>query len=84
MSITAVIGLIIAAVSALLGAFLGHARGKSVGKTEGAERAKIDQQVTQAKAAVEAIQERSNVEQKTAASPDADLDDSLSEFSRPN
>ena len=84
MSIWAILGIIIAAVAALLGGVAGKAIGKSAGRKEGAERAKIDQQVTQAKAAVEAVQERSNVEQKTAVAPGSDLDRELSEFSRPD
>lgn len=84
MSIWAIIGIIIAVVSGLLGGIAGKTIGKSSGRKEGAERAKNDQQVTQAKAAVEAVQERSNVEQKNAVAPDADIDRELSEFSRPD
>lgn len=84
MSIAAVVALIIAAASALLGAFIGHSSGKSAGKKEGEIAAAQQQQITQAKAITEAIQERSNVEVKVAAADDDDLDKRLSRHSRPD
>jgi hypothetical protein len=84
MSIAAVIALIIAAASALLGALVGHSSGKSAGRKEGEIAAAQKQQVEQAKVIVEAVQERNHVEANVAATPRADLDRELSEFSRPD
>jgi hypothetical protein len=71
-------------VVALLGFLGGNKVGKSTGRKEGAEQASQQQQITQAKAVVEATQERVNVDQKVAATPRADIDRELSEFSRPD
>lgn len=84
MSITAIAALIIAAVSALLGALVMRPIAKSSGRKEGAEQANQEQQITQAQATVKAVQERSDVDQKVAATPRADIDRELSEFSRPD
>ncbi len=84
MSITAIIALIIAAVSALLGALAGNKVGKSTGRKEGADQATQQQQVTQAKATVQAVKDRSNVDQKVSIATDADLDSRLSKHSRPD
>lgn len=84
MSLTAIIALIIAAASALLGALVMRPIAKASGRKEGAEQANQEQQITQAQATVKAVQERSNVEQKVAATPRADIDRELSEFSRPD
>ena len=84
MSITAIIALIGAAVVALLGFLGGNKVGKSTGRKEGAQQANQEQQVTQAKEVVKATQERASVDQKVAATPRADIDRELSEFSRPD
>lgn len=84
MSITAVIALIGAAVMALLGFLGGNKVGKSTGRKEGAQQANQEQQITQAKATVQAVQERADVDQKIATTPRADIDRELSEFSRPD
>lgn len=84
MSIKAIIALVIAAAGALLGLFAGNKLGKSTGRKEGAAKAAQDQQVTQAKATVQAVKERNDVEVKVAATPRADIDRELSEFPRPD
>lgn len=84
MSITAIIALVIAAVSALLGAFVMRPIAKSTGRKEGVEQANQEQQITHAQATVKAVQERSDVDQKVAATPRADIDRELSEFSSPD
>ena len=84
MSATAIIAMIIAGVSALLGALLMRPIAKASGRKEGAEKANQEQQIIQAQATVKAIQERSDVDQKVAATPRADIDRELSEFSRPD
>lgn len=83
MSITAIIMLVICAIAALFGGVAGHAVGKSAGKSEGTAEANQQQQVTQAKETVQAVQERVNVEAKTASASDDDLDRELSKHDRP-
>lgn len=84
MSLGAIIALVIAAVAAILGGIAGNKMGKSTGRKEGAEQANQEQQITQAQATVKAVQERSDADQKVAATPRADIDRELSEFSRPD
>lgn len=84
MSIAAIAALIGAAIVALLSFLGGNKLGKSTGRKEGALQANQEQQITQAKAVVEATQERANVDQKVAATPRADIDRELSEFPRPD
>lgn len=84
MSMATILLAIVGVASAILGAFLGHARGKSVGTTQGAEQARAEQQVIQAHAIVEAVQERNDVEANVAVTPRADIDRELQEFSRPD
>lgn len=84
MSLTAIIALIGAAVVALLGFLGGNKVGKSTGRKEGAQQATQQQEITQAKAAVEAVKDRADVETKIAVTPRADIDRELSEFSRPD
>ena len=66
MSATAIIAMIIAGVSALLGALAMRPIAKASGRKEGAQQATQEQQVTQAKATVEAVKERADVDQKVA------------------
>lgn len=84
MSMTAIIAMIIAGVSAILGALVMRPIAKASGRKEGAKLATQEQQVTQAKATVEAVKERADVDQKVASTPRADIDRELSEFSRPD
>lgn len=84
MNLGAIIALIGAAVAALLGFLGGNKMGKTTGRKEGAEQANQEQQITQAKATVQAVKERADVDQKVAATPRADIDRELSEFSRPD
>lgn len=74
---------IIGVIGALFGGMAGHAIGKSSGKSEGAAEATQTQVVEQAKATVQAVQERTNVEAKTAVASDDDLDRELSKHDRP-
>lgn len=83
MSLMGIIMLVIGAIAALFGGMAGHAIGKSSGKSEGAAEAAQTQVVEQAKATVQAVQERTNVEAKTAVASDDDLDISLSKHDRP-
>lgn len=75
---------VIAGAIALLGALFGNKLGKSTGRKEGAAQAVQEQQVTQAQATVQAVKERNDVEVKVAATPRADIDRELSEFTRPD
>jgi len=84
MSITTIIMMVIGVIAAIFGGIAGHGMGKSTGRKEGAEQAAHQQEVIQAKAVVEATQERSNVDQKVAITPRADIDRELSEFPRPD
>lgn len=84
MSLTAIFLAAVAIIAALIGGVAGKAIGRSSGRKEGAEQAKADQQVEQAKVIVEAVQERNHVEANVAATPRADLDRELREFSRPD
>jgi hypothetical protein len=84
MSLTAIIMMIIGLGGAILGALIGHPFSKAAGKSQGAAEATQTQVVEQAKAVVAATQERVNVDQKVAATPRADIDSQLSEFSRPD
>lgn len=84
MSLGAIIALVIAAISALLGALFMRPIAKASGRKEGAEQANQEQQIIQAQATVKAVQERSDVDQKVATTPRADIDRELSEFSRPD
>lgn len=83
MSIGSIIALVIAGIAALLGGIAGNKMGKSTGRKEGAEQANQEQQITQAQATVKAVQERTDVDQKVAATSRADIDRELSEFDRP-
>lgn len=82
------LSMILAAVGGLIaliaGIFIGKPIGKSQGVKEGAQQANAEQQITQAKAITEAVQERDHVETKVAATPRDDIDRELSEFSRPD
>jgi flagellar basal body-associated protein FliL len=84
MSLSSILILIVGLGGAILGALLGHPFSKSSGRKEGAQQATDEQQVTQAKAITEAVQERNNVETNVAAAPRTDIDRELSEFSRPD
>lgn len=84
MSLATILLAVAGLVGAILGAFLGHARGKSVGKVEGAEQAQAQQQITQAKATVQAVRERAHVDAKISDASDADLDQRLSKYDRPD
>lgn len=82
------LSMILAAVGGLIaliaGIFIGRPLGKSAGRKEGAQQANAEQQITQAKAITEAVQERAHAETKIAVTPRADIDRELSEFSRPD
>lgn len=82
MSITAIIMLVIGALAALFGGMAGHGIGKVSGRKEGAQQAQGQQEVTQAKETVKAVQERTNVEVKVASDSDAALDERLSKHDR--
>lgn len=82
MSITAIIGIIIAAVSALLGALVMRPIARSGGVTQGRTEASQTQQIEQAKATVQTVKERANVESTVAADSDAELDARLSKHDR--
>lgn len=84
MSLTAIIMMIIGVGGAIVGALIGHPFSKAAGKSQGAAEATQAQVVEQAKATVQAVQERNNVEAKVAATPRADIDSQLSEFPRPD
>lgn len=81
MSLLTIIGL---AIAAILGMFVGHPLSKSAGRKEGVKEVRQEQQAEQAKAITQSVQERNNVETNVAATPRADLDRELSEFSRPD
>lgn len=81
MSLLTIIGLVIAA---LVGMFVGHPLSKASGRKEGAKEAKQEQQVYQAQAITQSVQERNDAETKVAATPRSALDDELREFSRPD
>lgn len=83
MSLTAIAGIVFGIICAVFGALFGNKLGKSTGRKEGAEQANQEQQITQAQATVKAVQERSDVDQKVAATSRADIDRELSEFDRP-
>jgi len=82
MSLTAIFAAVGGLVALISGIFIGRPIGKSQGVKEGAQQAQAEQQITQAKAITEAVQERNDVETKVAATPRADIDRELSEFSR--
>lgn len=82
MSIAAVIAIIIAAASGLLGVFFGRGLGKSAGRKEGEIAAVAEQQVTQAKEVVKAVQERNNVEAEVSSLADDELDARLQRHDR--
>ena len=84
MSLTAILAAVGGLIVLIAGIFIGKPIGKSQGVKEGAQQAQAEQQITQAKAITEAVQERANVEVKVAATPRADIDRELSEFSRPD
>lgn len=84
MSITAIIMMIIGVGGAILGAVIGHPFSKAAGKSQGVAEATQAQAVEQAKATVQAVQERNDVDAKVAATPRAAIDSQLSEFSRPD
>lgn len=83
MSITAIIMLVVGAIAALFGGMAGHGLGKSAGRKEGAQDATQQQEITQANATVQAVQERAHVEAKTVTATDDDLDRELSKHDRP-
>lgn len=78
------LSMIALAIAAILGMLLGHPLSKSAGRKEGVKEATQEQQVAQAEAITKSVQERNDVETKVAATPRADLDRELSEFSRPD
>lgn len=82
MSITAIIGIVIAAVSALLGALVMRPIARSGGVTQGRAEASQTQQVEQAQATVQAVKERAHVEATVAVDSDAELDARLSKHDR--
>lgn len=84
MSLRAILAAAGAFLLVLAGIFIGRPLGKSAGRKEGAQQANAEQQITQAKAITEAVQERAHVETKIAVTPRADIDRELSEFSRPD
>lgn len=81
MSILSIIAL---AIAAIFGMLLGHPLSKASGRKEGAKAAQQDQQVAQAEAITQSVQERNDVEANVAATSRADLDRELQEFSRPD
>lgn len=84
MSISAIIMAIIAIVGAILGGLIGHKAGKSSGVSEGVKKQVEVQQAEQAKAVVQAAQERKNVDEVVSADSDDELDARLSKHSRPD
>lgn len=84
MSITAIIMAIIGLLGAGLGALIMRPIAKSSGIKEGAQKQAEAQQVEQAKAIVETVQERTHVDQTVNADSDADLDRRLSKHPRPD
>jgi len=84
MSITVILAAIGGLITLVAGIFIGRPIFKDSGRKEGAEQAKAEQQVEQAKVIVEAVQERNHVEANVAVTPRADLDCELREFSRPD
>jgi hypothetical protein len=81
MTTLSIIALVIAGI---IGMFIGHPLSKSAGRREGAQQAAQEQEVAQAKVIRESVQERNDVEANVAATPRADIDSELSEFSRPD
>lgn len=84
MSLRAILAAVAGFIVLIAGIFIGRPIGKSEGRKEGAQQAEQKQQVTQAQAITEAVKERNDVETKVAATPRADIDRELSEFSRPD
>lgn len=82
MSLSAIIMTAIAIIGSVIGALFGHKLGKSSGVSEGVKKQVEAQQVEQAKAAVQAVQERSNVDKVVAADGDVELDARLSKYDR--
>lgn len=78
------LGFIVTALGAVLSFFAGAKVGQSSGRSEGAAQARSEQNETTLKETVKAVKERSDVEVKVAATPRADIDRELSEFSRPD
>ena len=84
MSLTAIFLAAVAMIAALIGGIAGEAIGRPSARKEGAEQAKAEQKVEQAKVIVEAVQERNHVEVDVAVADDADLDERMSKHSRPD
>lgn len=84
MSITAILIGIGALIAAIFGGVAGHGIGKSSGRKEGAQQAQAQQEIIQAKAITESVQERQHVEAEIRSAADDDLDSRLSKHSRPD
>lgn len=82
MTITAIITTALVAFCSLIAAMLGHSVGKSSGAKEGAAQATDQINAQQAEKAVEAVKERSNVDQAVASATDDDLDQRMRDFYR--
>lgn len=82
MSITVILAAIGGLISMIAGIFIGRPIFKASGRKEGAEQAKSEQQVEQAKVIVEAVQERNHVEANVAADSDDELDARLQKYDR--
>lgn len=82
MSLTAIFLAAVAMIAALIGGIAGKAIGRPSARKEGAELAKAEQQVEQAKVIVEAVQERNHVEENVAADSDDELERRLQRYTR--
>ena len=82
MTIWAGIAAALGLISMIFGAISGHRLGKLQGKKEGVKQAENEQKVQQAQSAINAIEDRKNVEQGVSADSDAELDRRLSKHDR--
>lgn len=82
MSFSSIIMAAIAIIGAIIGGLFGHRIGKSSGVSEGAKKQVEVQQVEQARAVVQAVQERSHADKVVAADGDVELDARLSKYDR--
>lgn len=84
MSLSAIIMAIIGIAGAIFGALVMRPIAKSSGVKEGVQKQADAQVAEQAKATVQAVQERTHVDQVVAGDDDAELDARLSKHSRPD
>jgi len=82
MSLSSIIMAIVGIIGAIFGALIMRPIAKSSGIKEGVQKQAEVQVVEQAKAAVQAVQERAHVDQVVAADSDDELDARLSRHSR--